>query len=90
MHTNLVSRLVCAGPSVSDSGDSRVMSVKKGMLLSLPSHVCGHIVQYNLFERLCDSFYDMNLGCLAYDRFQEVDGVSLGRHGTRTTLIQGR
>lgn len=53
--------LACTGTSGSVSDNSREMSVKKGMLEWLPSRVLGHIEQYNMFELLHDTSFDMNL-----------------------------
>lgn len=65
--------LACAGTITSVSDESRVLSVKKGILVSLPSRLRSHIEQYNLFEFLCDSGYDLSLGFLAYSRFSYGD-----------------
>lgn len=52
--------MACADASTSVSGDSCLLSIKKGILLSLPSCLCDHVEQYNVFELLCNSRYDMN------------------------------
>lgn len=64
----LDSGLVGTGNSAPVLGDNHVLIVKKVILLSLPSHLCGHIKQYNIFAILCDSAYDSSLGFLAYSR----------------------
>lgn len=47
--------------------------VKKGMLMSIHSHLHGHIEPYNVFELLNESTYDLNFGFLAYTCSWEVD-----------------
>lgn len=63
----------CSGTSASVSGDRGVMSVTNGILLSLPLRLHGHTEQYNVFELLLDSSYDMKLGFLAISNSPEVD-----------------
>lgn len=41
--------------------------------MSLLSRLGSHVEQYNLFELLCSSVYDMNPGILADSRSLEVD-----------------
>lgn len=57
--------LECPGTSPSVSGDTLVLNIKTEALVSHPSHLCVHIGEYNVFELLLDSDYDMNLSLLA-------------------------
>lgn len=45
-------------------GDSRVLSVKKGALVSLPLQVGGQIEHYNVLDRLHESGYDISIDFL--------------------------
>lgn len=65
--------LACAGTSASVPGDSRVLIVKKGIMVSLHSGLHGHIDQGNVFDLLRGNCLDMNLGFLRYCRSREVD-----------------
>lgn len=53
------------GISASVSGDSRLLSVRKGILVLLPPPLYSHIEQFNVFEPLRDSGYDVNFGFIA-------------------------
>lgn len=44
--------LACAGTIDSDSGDSRVLCIKKGIMVSLPSQLRVNIEKYNMLELL--------------------------------------
>lgn len=65
-------RLARTGTSTSDSSDSHELSVKEGILESLPSSQRGKIKQYNVFKLLCEKFYDKKLCFLTYSRSWEV------------------
>lgn len=82
-------RMGCTGTRASNSGHSRVLSVKKGKLVSLPSLLRGHNEQYCVLELQCDSCFDMNLGFIAYSRSREVLGVASSRRGSLTISIWG-
>lgn len=41
--------------------------------MSLLSHLCGHVQQYNVIELLCDCGYDMNLDFFPYSCSRETD-----------------
>lgn len=57
--------LAFTGSSASVSCHSCILSLKKGIMVSLPSRLRGHIEHYNGLELLGDSGYDMNLSFLA-------------------------
>lgn len=56
------------GTSALLSGACRVLSVKYGIFVLLPSVLRGHIEYHNIFELLVGSGYDMNLDCFAHSR----------------------
>lgn len=49
----------------------------------------GHDTQYNLFELLCSSNYDTNLGIITCTRSGEAVGNSVEGRATPMTLMQG-
>lgn len=71
MPISLDPRVACDGHSVSVFGDSRVLSVKKGILVSLPSCLRSHIEQFNVFELLQNTGYDVILSFLGHSRARE-------------------
>lgn len=58
---------------MSVSGDSPVLSTKKGILVSLLSRQCGHKKPYNVLRLLCDSGFDMELFSSVYRCHGEAD-----------------
>lgn len=66
-------RLACTGTSASVSGETRVSSFKKLIVVSFPSRLCDHIELYNVFELLSDSLCDMGIRFLAYRCSWEAD-----------------
>lgn len=66
-------QLTGASPSASGFGDRCALSVEKRILASLSSRPSGQNEQYNMFEVLCDSGYDINLGSLAQNHYRDVD-----------------
>lgn len=65
--------LASAGPIASVSADSRILSVKKAIMMFLRLRLGAHFEQDNMFELLSNSRYDMSPGLLTYSRSQEVD-----------------
>lgn len=65
--------LACTGISASVSGDSRISSLKKGIPVSLPLSLCGHIEQSNVLELLCHCNFDISHGFLARSGFQRAN-----------------
>lgn len=59
MHIHLTSWVGIHQRSSSGSGDIHVLSVKKGILASLPMRSCGNIEQKSVFGMLCDRCFDM-------------------------------
>lgn len=60
--------LAGAGISVSASRNGHMLSVKERILVLLHLSLHGHIKQYNIFELVHFSGYDMNLDVLVYHR----------------------
>lgn len=58
-------RLACAGTSASVSSHSRELSVRDGRMVSLSSHLAGHVELYNVFELLHYISFGFNLGFVA-------------------------
>lgn len=87
MYIHLLSWAFMRSQSSLVSEDSRDFSVKKGILVPLPSRVRGNIKQYNVFEVLRYSSFDINLGFVAYGHSRGVIGVAANCHGMLTTSI---
>lgn len=66
---------MCGGIGACVSDDSRVLSVKEGILVSIPSHLRGHIALYNLLELLRDNGYHMSAPSFAHLLSLAVRGV---------------
>lgn len=64
---------VGTGTSVSISGGSLVFSDNNRIMVSVPSRLRGHVKKYKLFELLCASRYDVNLGFLADSHSFQAD-----------------
>lgn len=64
--------LACVGTRASVSGDSPVLSIKKGMLVLLPSHQRGHIEKIQRTFLLRKTVYHMSLGFPAYKKSWKV------------------
>lgn len=64
-------KLACTSTSSSASGDSCLLSMEKGKMMSLFSRLRGHTERYREFELLRS--YDVKLGFLVYSSFPEVD-----------------
>lgn len=81
--------LACTGNSASVFGDSHVLTIKKGILVSFPLRLCGYFQQNNVFKLLPDSDYGMNLVFLIIAVSGRLIGVEPSRHGILTTSIWG-
>lgn len=60
------------------------------IIFSLAPCLQSHIEQYNVFELLSNSGYDINSGLSLLDILARLIGVVLSRHGARTSLMQSR
>lgn len=81
--------LTFAGTSSSVCGDSRILNFNKVKLVSLSCCLHGHAGQYNVFEVLRDSSYDMNLGFSLKAVLRMLIGASVSRFGSLMNLMQG-